>query len=85
MHFISQSQLGRRLHVAIVLDELAVVARPGHCTDNLHVGRTERGMRIRSDQLSRELASEHLAPFWLVAGDEPLLAGEAADAIRARA
>ena len=41
-------------------------------------------MRIRADQLPRELAST-LKPVWLVSGDEPLLVGEAADAIRSRA
>ena len=41
-------------------------------------------MRIKVEQLSRELASP-LKPVWLVSGDEPLLVGEAADAIRARA
>jgi DNA polymerase-3 subunit delta len=42
-------------------------------------------MRIRSDQLSRELSAARIAPLWLVSGDEPLLVGEAADAIRSRA
>jgi DNA polymerase-3 subunit delta len=42
-------------------------------------------MRINANQLSRQLASVPLAPFWLVAGDQPLLVGEAADSIRARA
>lgn len=41
-------------------------------------------MRINADQLARQLERD-LAPAWLVAGDEPLLAGEAADAIRTRA
>jgi len=41
-------------------------------------------MRIKAEQLQRELASA-LKPAWLVTGDEPLLVGEAADAIRARA
>ncbi len=41
-------------------------------------------MRITTDQLPRTLEKK-LAPAWLVAGDEPLLVGEAADAIRARA
>jgi DNA polymerase-3 subunit delta len=41
-------------------------------------------MRIRPEQLARELGSP-LKPAWLVAGDEPLLVGEAADAIRSRA
>jgi len=41
-------------------------------------------MRITTDKLLRTL-EKTLAPAWLVAGDEPLLVGEAADAIRARA
>jgi len=41
-------------------------------------------MRIRYEQLSRQLGSP-LPAAWLVCGDEPLLVGEAADAIRARA
>jgi len=41
-------------------------------------------MRITTDQLPRAL-DQPLASAWLVAGDEPLLVGEAADAIRARA
>ena len=41
-------------------------------------------MRISPDQLPRTL-EKALAPAWLVIGDEPLLVGEAADAIRARA
>jgi DNA polymerase-3 subunit delta len=41
-------------------------------------------MRINTDQLPKTL-EKSLANSWLVAGDEPLLAGEAADAIRARA
>jgi DNA polymerase-3 subunit delta len=41
-------------------------------------------MRVSTDQLGRTLEKK-LAPAWLVAGDEPLLVGEAADAIRARA
>ena len=41
-------------------------------------------MRITTDQLPRTLDMT-LTPAWLVAGDEPLLVGEAADAIRARA
>lgn len=42
------------------------------------------GMRINTDQLVKAL-EKPLANCWLVAGDEPLLAGEAADAIRALA
>jgi DNA polymerase-3 subunit delta len=41
-------------------------------------------MRINTDQLARAL-QKGLAPAWLIAGDEPLLTGEAADAVRARA
>lgn len=41
-------------------------------------------MRITSDQLARTL-EKSFVPVWLVAGDEPLLVGEAAGAIRARA
>ena len=41
-------------------------------------------MRLVPETLARALA-HGLAPAWLVAGDEPLQVGEAADAIRARA
>ena len=41
-------------------------------------------MRINTDQVSRTL-EKGLAPAWLIAGDEALLTGEAADAVRARA
>ena len=41
-------------------------------------------MRISTDQLARTLEKK-LAPAWLIAGGEPLLVGEAADSIRARA
>jgi DNA polymerase-3 subunit delta len=41
-------------------------------------------LRLNSDQLSTALA-RGLAPVYLVSGDEPLLVGEAADAIRAAA
>jgi DNA polymerase III subunit delta len=41
-------------------------------------------MRLNSDQLPAALA-RGLAPVYLVSGDEPLLVGEAADAIRAAA
>ena len=41
-------------------------------------------MRVSTDELSDRLEKK-LASAWLVAGDEPLLVGEAADAIRARA
>lgn len=41
-------------------------------------------MRLRAEQLTASLARE-LAGSYLVSGDEPLLAGEAADAVRAAA
>lgn len=41
-------------------------------------------MRINTEQLQRVL-EQPPAPVWLIAGDEPLLVGEAADAVRARA
>jgi DNA polymerase-3 subunit delta len=41
-------------------------------------------MRIHTDDVARTL-EKGLAPAWLIAGDEPLLTGEAADAVRARA
>jgi DNA polymerase-3 subunit delta len=41
-------------------------------------------MRINTDQVARTL-EKRLAPAWLIAGDEVLLTGEAADAVRARA
>src|SRR5690606_2448952 len=44
-----------------------------------------RPMPISPQQLERQLASDRLAPVWLVAGSEDLLRLEAADAIRARA
>lgn len=42
-------------------------------------------MELRADRLERQLAGEPLRPVYLVAGAEPLLVQEAADAIRARA
>ncbi|TNJ34231.1 DNA polymerase III subunit delta [Arenimonas terrae] len=42
-------------------------------------------MELRPDRLERQLAGEPLRPVYLVAGAEPLLVQEAADAIRARA
>lgn len=42
-------------------------------------------MRFVPESLSRELDGRELRPCWLIAGDEPLLVGEAADRIRARA
>jgi DNA polymerase-3 subunit delta len=41
-------------------------------------------MKLSTDRLGQQLESS-TATAWLVAGDEPLLVGEAADAIRARA
>ena len=41
-------------------------------------------MRINTDQVARTF-EKGLAPVWLIAGDETLLTGEAADAVRARA
>lgn len=42
-------------------------------------------MELRPDRLERQLAGESLRPVYLVAGSEPLLVQEAADAIRAKA
>ena len=42
-------------------------------------------MELRADRLERQLAGEPLRPVYLVAGSEPLLVQEAADAVRARA
>lgn len=39
-------------------------------------------MRLRTEQLSEHLAQGPLAPVYLISGDEPLLAQEAADHIR---
>ena len=41
-------------------------------------------MKLNPDSLATHL-EQHLLPVYLVSGDEPLLTGEAADAIRARA
>jgi DNA polymerase-3 subunit delta len=41
-------------------------------------------MRITTDDVARTLG-KGLPPAWLIAGDEPLLTGEAADAVRAKA
>ena len=41
-------------------------------------------MKLSAENLPRQL-SERLLPVYLVSGDEPLLAREALDAIRARA
>ena len=42
-------------------------------------------MELKPDRLERQLAGEPLRPVYLVAGAEPLLVQEAADAIRAKA
>ncbi len=42
-------------------------------------------MELRPDRLERQLAAEPLRPVYLVAGAEPLVVQELADAIRARA
>jgi DNA polymerase-3 subunit delta len=50
-----------------------------------HAERSPRvNLKLTSDSLAPQLAQQ-LLPAYLVSGDEPLLAGEAADAIRARA
>ena len=41
-------------------------------------------MELRPDQLAAQAAAQPLRPVYLVAGPEPLLVLEAADAIRAR-
>ena len=41
-------------------------------------------MKLTCDSLTAHL-SERLLPAYLISGDEPLLGGEAADAVRARA
>ncbi len=41
-------------------------------------------MRLKADQLEQHL-HQTLAPVYLIAGEDPLLVGEAADAVRARA
>jgi DNA polymerase-3 subunit delta len=42
-------------------------------------------MELRLDRFERQLASEPLRPVYLIAGTEPLLVQECADAVRARA
>lgn len=42
-------------------------------------------MELRADRFERQLASEPLRPVYLLAGSEPLLVQECADAVRARA
>src|SRR5690606_6963660 len=44
-----------------------------------------RLMELRPDRLERQLAAEPLRPVYLIAGSEPLLVQELADAVRARA
>jgi len=60
------------------------VARRRAAADNRDPGPEWNDMRIRADKLAHALDTP-LGPAWLVTGDEPLLVGEAADAIRARA
>src|ERR1700748_2972220 len=43
-----------------------------------------RKVKPNSDSLTTHL-EQHLLPVYLISGDEPLLTGEAADAVRARA
>src|SRR5690349_22327282 len=47
-------------------------------------GRTPHPLKINSDSLGTHL-EQQLLPVYLISGDEPLLTGEAADAVRARA
>ena len=42
-------------------------------------------MELRADRFERQLAGEPLRPVYLIAGEEPLLVQECADALRARA
>ncbi len=42
-------------------------------------------MELRADRFERQLAGEPLRPVYLIAGDEPLVVQECADALRARA
>lgn len=53
-----------------------------------HGARAPRGcnrpLKLNADSLPAQLA-QRLLPAYLISGDEPLLAGEAADAVRARA
>ncbi|MGH8326253.1 MAG: hypothetical protein ACRET2_05770, partial [Steroidobacteraceae bacterium] len=49
-----------------------------------HVDPAERRLKLQPEALARQLG-ERLLPVYLISGDEPLVAGEAADAIRARA
>ena len=42
-------------------------------------------MELRPDRLERQLAGEPLKPVYLIAGSEPLLVLECADAVRRRA
>ena len=42
-------------------------------------------MELRADRLQRQLASEPLRPVYLIAGAEPLVVQECADAVRAKA
>ena len=42
-------------------------------------------MELRADRFERQLASEPLRPAYLIAGSEPLIVQECADAVRAKA
>ena len=42
-------------------------------------------MEIKPDRFATQLASEPLKPVYLIAGSEPLLVQECADALRAKA
>ena len=42
-------------------------------------------MELKFDRFEKQLASETLKPVYLIAGSEPLLVQEAADAVRAKA
>jgi DNA polymerase-3 subunit delta len=52
--------------------------------DNATIGPLRTPLKLTPDSLAPHL-ERHLLPAYLISGDEPLLAGEAADAIRARA
>src|SRR5690242_4413926 len=53
-------------------------------TDNAAIGLRRKPLKLTPDSLASHLERQ-LLPAYLVSGDEPLLTGEAADAIRARA
>lgn len=78
--------LRRRAFAQLAGDQIRAqwVALPGPGPDNDAPPPPGAAVKINAEQLSRELARP-LASAWLVGGDEPLLAGESADAIRAKA